>query len=189
LGFDSAIPPGRRLKYTMPIFSGQDEKNLYIQKVWERLESKYLHIYPFLTDHEFNDLFGEKVLNAIAALNCPQDKCGLCDTDIDCPFYSTRLDRCGIDPYKPVHCRLWHCYECGPGQIVKDLRELTAVFADHMGSETKAREIKKALERAELSADGAIERFVKLIQEFRNEAPRPETICSTIRGKSCPALP
>jgi hypothetical protein len=173
----------------MPIFSGQDEKNLYIQKVWERLESKYLHIYPFLTDHEFKDLFGEKVLNAIAVLNCPQDKCGLCDTDIDCPFYSTRLDRCGIDPYKPVHCRLWHCYECGPGQIVKDLRELTAVFADHMGPETKARDIKKALERAELSAHGAIERFVKLIQEFRNEAPRPETICSTIRGKSCPALP
>jgi Fe-S-cluster containining protein len=152
----------------MAIFSGQHEKDLYIQEVWERLESKYLHVYPFLTDHEFRDLFGEKLLNAMAELNCPQENCGLCDTDIDCPFYSTKLDRCGIDPYKPVHCRLWHCYECGPGQIVKDIRELTAVFADQLGPEMKAREIKRALERGELSADGARERFAKLIKEFRN---------------------
>jgi Fe-S-cluster containining protein len=152
----------------MPIFSGQDEKDLYIQEVWERLESKYLNVYPFLTDHEFRDLFGEKLLNAMAALNCPQENCGLCDTDIDCPFYSTRLDRCGIDPYKPVHCRLWHCYECGPGQIVRDIRELTSVFADQMGPEIKAREIKRALERGELSAAGAREKFLKLIKKFRN---------------------
>ena len=152
----------------MPIFSDQHEKDLYVQGVWEKLESKYLQVYPFLTDHEFRDLFGEKLLNAMALLNCPQENCGLCDTDIDCPFYSRKLDRCGIDPYKPVHCRPWHCYECGPGQTVKDIRELTAIFADQMGPEMRAREIKGALERGELSRDAARKKFEQLIEEFRD---------------------
>ena len=152
----------------MPIFSDQHEKDLYVQGVWEKLESKYLQAYPFLTDHEFRDLFGEKLINVMAVLNCPQENCGLCDIDIDCPFYSRKLDQCGIDPYKPVHCRLWHCYECGPAQIVKDIRELTAIFADHMGPETRAREVKDALERGGISADAARKKFEQLIEEFRN---------------------
>jgi hypothetical protein len=153
----------------MPIFSDQNEKDLYVQGVWEKVQSKYLQVYPFLTDHEFRELFGEKLLNILAALNCPQENCGLCDTDIDCPFYSAKLDRCGIDPYKPVHCRLWHCYECGPRQIVKELRELTGIFADQMGSEMRARKIKSALERGEVSAGAARKRFEKLIEEFRTK--------------------
>lgn len=153
----------------MAIFSDQKEKDLYIQGVWEKLEAKYLKVYPFLTEHEFGDLFGEKVLKLMAALNCPQEHCGLCDADIDCPFYSGKLDRCGIDPYKPVHCRLWHCYECGPDQIVKEIRELTAIFADQMGPETMTREIKDALERGDLSPDKATKRFMRFIEEFRRE--------------------
>ena len=155
----------------MPIFSDQDEKDLYVQEVWEKVESKYLQVYPFLTDSEFVDLFGKRLLSILAALNCPREKCGLCDTDVDCPFYSGKLDRCGIDPYKPVHCRLWHCYECGPEHIVRDIRELTAIFADHMGPEVRARKVKDALERGELSADVARKRFVELIEEFRNLIP------------------
>ena len=158
------IPSG-----TIPIFSDQHEKDLYVQGVWEKVESKYLQVYPFLTDHEFRDLFGEKLLNTMGVLNCPQENCGLCDMDIDCPFYSRKLDRCGIDLYKPVHCRLWHCYECGPVHIVKDIRELTAIFADHMGPEMRAREIKRALEGGEVSAGAARKRFEELIEEFRNQ--------------------
>jgi hypothetical protein len=150
------------------MFFDQNEKDSYVHRVWERLESMYLQVYPFLTDDEFKDLFGEKVLNAMAALNCPQENCGVCDTDIDCPFYSRKLDRCGIEPYKPVHCRLWHCYECGPWHTVRDIRDLTAIFADHMGPEMKAREIKAALERGELSQDAAKEEFRQLIEEFRD---------------------
>lgn len=152
----------------MPMFSNQHEKDLYIQGVWEELESKYLEVYPFLTDDEFKDLFGEKVLHAMAVLNCPQENCGECDIDIDCPFYSGKLDRCGIEPYKPAHCRLWHCYECGPAQIVRDIRELTAIFADQIGPETTAREIKDDLERGELSQDTARKKFELLIEEFRS---------------------
>jgi Fe-S-cluster containining protein len=150
------------------MFSDQNEKDLYVQKVWERLESGYLQVYPFLTDDEFRDLFGEKVLNAMAALNCPRENCGLCDIDIDCPFYSRKLDRCGIQPYKPVHCRLWHCYECGPWQTVKDIRDLTAIFADQMGPEMRAREIKGALERGELTENAARKAFERLIEAFRD---------------------
>jgi hypothetical protein len=151
------------------IFSDHHEKGLYIQGVWEALEAKYLQVYPFLTDAEFNDLFGEKVQNAIAVLNCPRENCGLCDIDIDCPFYSKKLDRCGIEPYKPVHCRLWHCYECGPLQLVKDIRELTAIFADQMGPAVKAGQIKDALERGELSQAQAKKAFERLIEEYRNQ--------------------
>ena len=153
----------------MPIFSDQNEKGVYVQEVWEKVESKYLPVYPFLTDNEFRDLFGEKLLNILAALSCPRENCGLCDSDIDCPFYSRKLNRCGIDPYKPVHCRLWHCYECGPRQIVGEIRELTAIFADQMEPEIKAREIKDALERGEVSADVAIKGFEELIKEFRSQ--------------------
>lgn len=154
----------------MPIFSGQYEKDFYVQGVFEELQSKYLHLYPFLTDDEFRDLFGEKVLDAMAILNCPQESCGRCDTDIGCAFYSKKLDRCGIDSYKPVHCRLWHCYECGPAQTVRDIRELTAIFADQMGPELTAREIKDGLERGELSGDAARRKFEQLIEEFRGDA-------------------
>jgi Fe-S-cluster containining protein len=153
----------------MPIFSDQEEKDSYIQGVWERLESDFLHLYPFLSDEEFEDLFEEKIINAMAALNCPQQHCGLCDTDIDCPFYSKKLERCGIHRYKPVHCRLWHCYECGPEPLVKDIRELTAIFSDQMGPEIEARQIKAAMERGDLSADEAKKRYVSLIEEFRND--------------------
>jgi Fe-S-cluster containining protein len=151
------------------IFSDHHEKNLYVQGIWEAVESKYLRVYPFLTDAEFRDLFGEKVINAIDVLNCPQENCGLCDVDIDCPFYSRKLDRCGIEQYKPVHCRLWHCYACGDHQLVKDIRELTAIFADQMGPEVKARRIKGALQRGELSQDTAREAFERLVEEFRNQ--------------------
>ena len=151
----------------MSVFSDHKEKNLYVQGVWEKIESRYLEVYPFLTDEEFRDLFGEKVLKAMALLDCPKEDCGLCDMDIDCAFYSRKLDRCGIDTYKPVHCRLWHCYECGPDEIVKDIRELTAIFADHMGPETDAREIKDALERSDLPEDEAMKRFEELIERFR----------------------
>ena len=153
----------------MPIFCDEKEKDLYVQGVWEKLESKYLQVHPFLTDEEFRDLFGEKVLDAMAALDCPKEYCGLCDRDIDCTFYSRKLDRCGIDPYKPVHCRLWHCHECGPGQIVQEIRELTSIFADQMGPETVARRIKKALERGDLSPEVARKEFTKLIEDFRND--------------------
>ena len=176
----------------MPIFSDQHEKDLYVQEVWEKVESKYLPVYPFLTDDEFRELFGEKLLNILGALSCPHENCGLCDTDIDCPFYSGKLNRCGIDRYKPVHCRLWHCYECGPRQIVKEIRELTAIFADHMGPETRAREIKGALERGEVSADGARKKFEQLIKAFRGEGLRERghgPTSSTSWGKSSPALP
>jgi Fe-S-cluster containining protein len=150
------------------MFSDVNEKRLYVQGVWEAIESKYLQAYPFLTDAEFTDLFGEEVLGAIAILNCPRENCGLCDIDIDCPFYSKKLDRCGIEPYKPVHCRLWHCYECGPLRLVKDIRELTAIFADQMGPEAEAGQIKSALERGEMSQDAAKKAFERLVVEFRN---------------------
>jgi Fe-S-cluster containining protein len=150
------------------MFSNPKEKNQYVQGVWEKLESTYLGVYPFLTDEEFEDLFGEKILKAMAVLSCPQEHCGVCDIDIDCPFYSRKLDRCGIHPYKPVHCRLWHCYDCGPEGLVKEIRELTGIFADHMGPERRARKIKNALERGDLSAHEAGERFLRLVEQFRN---------------------
>jgi len=156
----------------MPIFSDQTEKDLYVQGVWEKLESKYLQVYPFLTDDEFADLFGEKLINAMAVLNCPQENCGLCDEDIDCPFYSRKLDRCGIQRHKPVHCRLWHCYECGPWHIIKDLRELTAIFADHMGPAPEARRVKEAMEKGALSADEAMKRYEELVKNFRNSTSK-----------------
>ncbi|MBE9542455.1 MAG: hypothetical protein IMF01_09060 [Proteobacteria bacterium] len=55
--------------------------------------------------------------------------------------------------------------------IVRDIRELAAIFADHMGPEVRARKVKDALERGELSADVARKRFVELIEEFRNLIP------------------
>jgi len=150
------------------MFSNQKEKDLYVQGVWEKVEATYLGVYPFLTDEEFQYLFGEKILKAMAMLSCPQEDCGACDIDIDCPFYSRKLDRCGIHPYKPVHCRLWHCYDCGPEPLVKQIRELTGIFADHMGPEGGARKIKSALERGDLSANEAGKRFLKLVEQFRN---------------------
>ena len=151
------------------MFLDKNEKDQYIKGIWEKVETKYLTFYPFLMDHEFRDLFGRKVLDALDSLRCPQEDCGLCDIDIDCPYYSRHLDRCGVARYKPVHCRLWHCYECGPEPIVKHVRELTAVFADQLGPEAEAEEIKEALERGDISAETARKQFEKLIEIFRNE--------------------
>jgi hypothetical protein len=53
---------------------------------------------------------------------------------------------------------------------VRDIRELTAIFADQMGPELTAREIKDGLERGELSGDAARRKFEQLIEEFRGDA-------------------
>ena len=150
------------------MFRDEKEKNLYVQEVWKELESRYLQIYPFLTENEFRDLFGEKVIKVIEKLDCSNEGCGQCDFEIDCPYYSKMLDRCGIDPYKPVHCRLWHCYDCGSEPLIKQIRELTGIFSDQLGPEKEARRIKDGLEKERISKDEAERRFRQLIEEFRN---------------------
>jgi hypothetical protein len=150
------------------VFRNQKEKNVYVQSVWKKLESRYLQIYPFLTDGEFQDLFGEKLIEVIEKLDCPNEGCGQCDVEIDCPYYSQMLDRCGIHPYKPVHCRLWYCYDCGPESIIKQMRELTGIFSDHLGPETEARRIKDGLEGKRISKAEAEKAFQELIENLRN---------------------
>jgi hypothetical protein len=150
------------------MFRDQKEKNLYVQAVWKKLESRYLQIYPFLTESEFIDLFGDKVIEVIESLDCPNEGCGQCDVEIDCPYYSQILDRCGIDLYKPVHCRLWHCYDSGPEPLIKQIRELTGIFSDQLGPETEARRIKDGLEGGRISKDEAERRFQQMIEKFRN---------------------
>ncbi len=133
------------------MFSDQREKERYIEKVWGKVQSRYLQVYPFLTESEFRDLFGENVIKVIEELECLNEACGRCDLGIYCPYYSIVLDRCGIDLYKPVHCRLWHCYDCGPEHIIKEIRELTGIFSDQLDPETEARQIKFDLEHARIS--------------------------------------
>ena len=153
------------------MFRDQKEKNRYIDKVWERLEARYLQGFPFLTDGEFRELFGDKTIQILEKLDCPNEGCGQCDFEIDCPYYSQMLDRCGINPYKPVHCRLWHCYDCGPEPLIKQIRELTGIFSDQLGPESEARRIKDGLEEERISRDEAERRFRQLIEEFRNISP------------------
>ena len=153
------------------MFRDQKEKNRYIDKVWERLEARYLQVFPFLTDGEFRELFGDKTIQILEKLDCPNEGCGQCDFEIDCPYYSQMLDRCGINPYKPVHCRLWHCYDCGPEPLIKQIRELTGIFSDQLGPESEARRIKDGLEEERISRDEAERRFRQLIEEFRNISP------------------
>ena len=153
------------------MFRNQKEKNRYIDKVWERLEARYLQVFPFLTDGEFRALFGDKTIQILEKLDCPNEGCGQCDFEIDCPYYSQMLDRCGINPYKPVHCRLWHCYDCGPEPLIKQIRELTGIFSDQLGPESEARRIKDGLEEERISRDEAERRFRQLIEEFRNISP------------------
>lgn len=152
------------------MFTDQMEKDSYVQQVWEKLQSKYIQVYPFLTESEFMDLFGYRVIKVLEKLTCRNEACGRCDLDIDCPYYSRMLDRCGIDPYKPVHCRLWHCYDCGPEEIIEDIRDLTGIFSDQLGPEMQAIVIKEELESERLSKEEAEKQFRQLIEEFRNDA-------------------
>ncbi|MGD8372995.1 MAG: hypothetical protein PVF76_13140 [Syntrophobacterales bacterium] len=152
------------------MFIDQMEKDNYVQQVWEKLQSRYIQVYPFLTESEFTDLFGYRVIQVIEKLTCLSEACGRCDLDIDCPYYSRMLDRCGIDTYKPVHCRLWHCYDCGPEEIIEDIRELTGIFADQLGPEMQAKHIKNELEKYRISKEEAEKQFKELIEAFRNEA-------------------
>ena len=150
------------------MFNDQQEKNRYVGKVLKILEERYLQVFPFLTDDEFRELFGDKTIQTLDNLDCANEACGKCDFEIDCPYYSKILDRCGIDPYKPVHCRLWHCYDCGPERVIREIRELTAIFSDQLGPERRAGQIKQALERGQISKEEAVERFLELIEGFRN---------------------
>jgi hypothetical protein len=151
------------------MFIDQIEKYSYVQQVWEKLQSRYIQVYPFLTESEFRDLFGYRVIKVLEKLTCRNEACGRCDLDIDCPYYSRMLDRCGIHPYKPVHCRLWHCYDCGPKEIIEDIRELTGIFSDQLGPEMQAKRIKNNLEKGRISKEQAEKQFKKLIEKFRNE--------------------
>jgi hypothetical protein len=149
------------------MFIDQMEKDSFVQRVWEKLQSRYIQVYPFLTEGEFRDLFGYRVIEVIEKLACRNEACGRCDLDIDCPYYSRMLDRCGIDTYKPVHCRLWHCYDCGPEKIIEDIRDLTGIFSDQLGPEMQAKRIKSELESGRISKEEAEKQFKELIEEFR----------------------
>ena len=150
------------------MFNDPNEKNLYVDRIWKRLEIRYLQVFPFLTDGEFRELFGDKTIQILENLDCAHEACGKCDFEIDCPYYSKILDRCGINPYKPVHCRLWHCYDCGPEHLIREIRELTSIFSDQLGPERKAGQIKQALERGQISKEEAVKKFLELIEGFRN---------------------
>lgn len=68
----------------------------------------------FLTDAEFEALFGDDVAKAIRALSkYAGDICRECGGDccqrIRCELFSERFDSCPIYTYRPAKCRLYHC--------------------------------------------------------------------------------
>ena len=68
----------------------------------------------FLTDEEFEALFGADIVGAIRMLGkyagsiCRQCS-GECCRTIRCEFYSQHFDGCPIHAYRPAKCRLYYC--------------------------------------------------------------------------------
>lgn len=68
----------------------------------------------FLTDEEFEALFGADIAGAVQMLGkYARDMCrecaGECCRRIRCEFYSERFDGCPIHAYRPAKCRLYYC--------------------------------------------------------------------------------
>lgn len=68
----------------------------------------------FLTNSEFEEIVGEKVIEAIDILSrhvgeaCASCN-GQCCKNIGCGFYSSKLSRCPIFQYRPAKCRFYFC--------------------------------------------------------------------------------
>jgi len=68
----------------------------------------------FLTDDEFNELFGveisrvSQVLNETGRIKCSACK-GKCCREIGCRFYSKKFDSCPIYEIRPRECRYHFC--------------------------------------------------------------------------------
>jgi hypothetical protein len=79
----------------------------------------------FLTDEEFEVLFGAQIAEATRMLGrhaagiC-QSCAGECCRRIECEFYSDRFDNCPIHEYRPVKCRFYYCEKILENELLSD---------------------------------------------------------------------
>jgi hypothetical protein len=101
----------------------------------------------FLTDEEFEVLFGAQIAEATRMLGrhaagiC-QSCAGECCRRIECEFYSDRFNSCPIHEYRPVKCRFYYCEKILENEILSDearwllnrpARELSDPLRDDQG--------------------------------------------------------
>lgn len=84
----------------------------------------------FLTDEDFNELFGDQVfrlvsiMNAAAGTICPPCN-GYCCRNISCLFYSERFTTCPIFDRRPRECRYHFCNEVfNAAQLTREEKDL-----------------------------------------------------------------
>ncbi|MDI6806245.1 MAG: hypothetical protein QMD14_00305 [Candidatus Aenigmarchaeota archaeon] len=94
------------------------------------MNSENLRKYIFLTDNEFEVLFGAEVIKATKILDkyaeqmC-KDCGGECCKRIGCGFYSAQFDSCPIYEYRPAKCRLYYCEKIIENKLLsQEKREL-----------------------------------------------------------------
>jgi len=83
----------------------------------------------FLTDEEFEALFGKQVIEAIGILDRYSEKIcqtcgGECCTTVGCEFHSDRFDTCPIYEYRPAKCRLHYCDRVLDSELLTDEEKL-----------------------------------------------------------------
>ena len=86
--------------------------------------------HTFLTDNEFETLFGAQAAEATRMLGkYAAEICSICHGQccrrIGCEFYSDRFDACPIYEYRPAKCRLYHCEKILENELLtEEEREL-----------------------------------------------------------------
>jgi hypothetical protein len=94
---------------------------------------RQLRYLPFLSEAEFEMLYGLEVNSAIRTLdlyNQQQHICGTCQYQccrrVKCEFYDPAFSCCPVEPYRPALCRLHYCDRfCSDyGLLVKALGDI-----------------------------------------------------------------
>lgn len=101
----------------------------------------------FLTDREFEILFGAQIAEATRMLarhatGICQSCAGECCRRIACEFYSDKFDNCSIHEYRPIKCRFYYCEKILENEMLSDearwllnrpARELSERLRDDQG--------------------------------------------------------
>jgi hypothetical protein len=142
----------------------------------------------FLTDSEFEGLFGYQVAEATrmlaqyATATC-QVCGGECCPRIRCEFYSNRFDTCPIYEYRPAKCRLYFCEKILENELLGDearwlinrpAKELSERLKDGWGLGIFIEPPVIVAGKSWLAMLGIEEEVVRIVQSLNNDQASPD---------------
>ena len=138
--------------------------------------------YIFITDREFEVLFGAQIAKAKRILDRYAGKiCAACGGECcqrtECGFYSVKFDSCPIYEWRPAKCRLYYCERVLESELLSQQERqllgqramnLSRILSYSCGFEILLQPPIRIVEKDWLATLGLQEQVNRIVQAFEN---------------------